>query len=164
MRRFPVLAEHPLRNRPRRGSAATELALLLPIFVTIVLGAVDFGRFAYNYIAVSNAARAAASYAMMNPPNNISSPSTAWQSSVTQRATNEISSQPGYQSSSMTPSPSVSITNTSESPYGTWQFSATVNYQFQTLISWNFNMFGTTLGIPSSLTLSKTVTMRGIRP
>lgn len=164
MRRFPELAKHASQTRLRRGSAAVELVLILPLFVTIVLGAVDFGRFAYNYIAVSNAARAAASYAMMNPPSDISSPSTAWQSSVTQRATDEISSQPSYQSASMTPAPSVSITNTSESPYGTWQFSATVNYQFRTLISWNINMFGTTLGIPSSLTLSKTVTMRGIRP
>jgi len=138
------------------------MAIILPLFVTIVLGAVDFGRFAYNYIAVSNAARAAAAYAMMNPPDNSASPSTTWQSAVTQRATNEMSSQPGFQSGSLTPS--VSIASASESPYGTWRFTTTASYPFQTLIPWNFSAFGITLGIPSNLTLSKTVTMRGIRP
>jgi Flp pilus assembly protein TadG len=42
----------------RRGASATELAIILPLFITIVLSCVDFGRFAYTYIAVSNAARA----------------------------------------------------------------------------------------------------------
>ena len=39
-------------TRRRRGAAAAELAILLPVLVTIVLGCVDFGRFVYNYIAV----------------------------------------------------------------------------------------------------------------
>jgi Flp pilus assembly protein TadG len=146
----------------RRGATAAELAIILPLFVTIVLGAVDFGRFAYTSIAVSNAARAAASYAMMNPPDNSSSPSTSWQSSVTQCATNEMSGQPGFQSGSLTTI--VSIADGDESPHGTWRFTITASYPFQTLIPWNFGMFGTTLGIPSNLTLSTTVTMRGIRP
>ena len=146
----------------RRGATATELAIILPLFVTIVLGAVDFGRFAYTSIAVSNAARAAASYAMMNPPDNSPSPSTSWQGSVTQRATDEMSGQPGFQPGGLTTS--VSIASADESPYGTWRFTTTASYPFQTLIPWNFSMFGTTLGIPSNLTLSSTVTMRGIRP
>ena len=53
-------------RRHRRGAAAVELAMILPVLMTIVLGCVDFGRFAYNYIAVTNAARAGASYAIMN--------------------------------------------------------------------------------------------------
>jgi Flp pilus assembly protein TadG len=149
-------------QRRRRGAIAAELAIILPLFVTIILGAVDFGRFAYTYIAVSNAARAAASYAMMNPPDDSSSPSTSWQNSVTQRATNEMSGQPGFQSNSLTTS--VSIASGDESPYGTWRFTTTASYPFQTLIPWNISMLGTTFGIPSNLTLSTTVTMRGIRP
>jgi Flp pilus assembly protein TadG len=146
----------------RRGATAAELAIILPLFVTIVLGAVDFGRFAYTHIAVSNAARAAASYAMMNAPDDIASPSTSWQSSVTQRATNEMSEHPGFQSGSLITS--VSIASGDESPYSTWRFITTASYPFQTLIPWNLSMFGSTLGIPSNLTLSTTVTMRGIRP
>jgi Flp pilus assembly protein TadG len=45
-------------NRSRRGAAAVEFALILPLLVTLVLACVDFGQFAYNYIAVTNAARA----------------------------------------------------------------------------------------------------------
>ena len=44
----------------RSGAVAVELALILPLLVLIVLGAVDFGRFANTYIAVTNACRAGA--------------------------------------------------------------------------------------------------------
>src|SRR5262245_51604636 len=71
-------------TRRRRGASATELAVILPLFITIVLGCVDFGRFAYTYIAVSNAARAAAAWEMMNPPGSMTSPSTGWQNQVKQ--------------------------------------------------------------------------------
>src|SRR2546423_13511130 len=50
------------RQSVRHAVAAVELAVLLPVLTTIVLGCVDFGRFAYNYIAVTNAARAGAAY------------------------------------------------------------------------------------------------------
>jgi Flp pilus assembly protein TadG len=46
--------------RRRRGAAAAELAMILPLMLILVLGCVDFGRFAYSYIAVTNAARAGA--------------------------------------------------------------------------------------------------------
>ncbi len=41
----------------RRGVAATEFALILPLFLLIVLGCIDYGRFAHTYIAVTNGAR-----------------------------------------------------------------------------------------------------------
>ena len=53
-------------RRHRRGAAAVEFAVILPLLVTIVLGCVDFGRFAYNYIALTNAARAGAAFGCMN--------------------------------------------------------------------------------------------------
>lgn len=40
------------------GSAIVELALILPIFLFLMLGVVEFGRLAYASIEVSNAARA----------------------------------------------------------------------------------------------------------
>src|SRR6516165_8835479 len=86
----------------RRGATAAEMALILPLFVMLILGCVDFGRFAYTYIAVSNAARAGASWAMMNPPDNMTTPSSGWQSQVTQAVNDEMSQQPGFQSSSLT--------------------------------------------------------------
>jgi Flp pilus assembly protein TadG len=144
-------------RRRRRGSSAVELAIILPLFMTIVLGCVDFGRFAYTYIAVTNAARAAAAWEMVNPPANAASPSTAWQNSVQQAAINEMSGQPGFQSSNLT----VTVgTITTESTYGTWRFTVTASYPFQTLVTWSLAGYG----IPHSMTLARSVTMRGIRP
>jgi Flp pilus assembly protein TadG len=149
-------------RRRRRGSSATELAIILPLFMTIVLACVDFGRFAYTYIAVTTAARAAAAWEMVNPPGNSSSPSAAWQNSVKQAAINEMSQQPGFQSSSL----QVTLTDSqknyveTESTYGTWRFTITASYPFQTLVTWSLGGYG----IPHSMTLARSVTMRGIRP
>jgi Flp pilus assembly protein TadG len=148
------------RRGHRRGASAAEMAMILPLFVTIVLGCVDFGRFAFNYIAVSNAARAGAAWTMMNPPNNMANPSAGWQSQVTQTVSNEMSLQPSFQSGSLAVS---SVTPASEAG-GTWRFTVTASYPFQTLIPWNFSWMGITVGIPHNFTLAKSVTMRGIRP
>jgi Flp pilus assembly protein TadG len=144
-------------RRPRPGASAVELALVLPLFVSIVLACIDFGRFAYNYIAVTNAARAAGAWAMMNPPANVASPSAAWTASVTQAAINEMSQQPGVKSSNITIA--IGAVET-ESPYGTWRFQVTASYPFQTLVKWGFSG----MGIPQSMTLQQTVVLRGIRP
>ena len=48
--------------RDERGSAAMEFGLLLPLLMLIVLGAIDFGRFAFSSITVTNAARTGAAY------------------------------------------------------------------------------------------------------
>jgi Flp pilus assembly protein TadG len=45
------------------GQAFVELALVLPIFLLLLVGAVEVGRLAYAAIEVSNAARAGVSYA-----------------------------------------------------------------------------------------------------
>jgi len=48
------------------GSALVELALSVPILVLLLLGAVEFGRFAYLAIELTNAAKAAAQYGAQN--------------------------------------------------------------------------------------------------
>jgi Flp pilus assembly protein TadG len=52
---------------PRRGVAAAELALILPLFVTLFVIAVDFGRVFYVEYIVINAARCGALYGGTNP-------------------------------------------------------------------------------------------------
>jgi len=42
-----------------RGAAAIELALLLPVFLVLVFGLIDFGRMLNDQIQVTNAAREA---------------------------------------------------------------------------------------------------------
>src|SRR5437016_827122 len=91
-----------VRRKPGRSAvAALELVILLPVLATIVLGCVDFGRFAYNYIAVVNSARAGAAYGMMN--NYTTSTLANWTGSnganpttgITQAARDEMAQQIG---------------------------------------------------------------------
>jgi Flp pilus assembly protein TadG len=136
--------------------SAVELALILPLLVTIVLGAVDFGRFAYNYIAVTNAARAGAAYAMMN--NYSSSTQSTWVTNITNTARQEMNGQVSYNSANLTvSSPSVSGTSLSgvtvDATTGLRQATVTVSYPFNTVVNWNFGIYQ----IPSSLTLKKTI-------
>lgn len=48
------------------GQALIELALVLPIFVLLLIGAVELARLAYASIEVSNAARAGIQYGAQN--------------------------------------------------------------------------------------------------
>lgn len=48
------------------GSAMVETALILPIFIALLLGAVELGDFAYKSSEMTNAARDAAQYASTN--------------------------------------------------------------------------------------------------
>ena len=50
------------RNKKRRekGQAMVEFAFVLPLFLLLVMGIIDFGWLFYNYISVENSARNAA--------------------------------------------------------------------------------------------------------
>ncbi len=48
------------------GQAFVELALILPVFVLLLVGAAEVGRLAYASIEVNNAARAGVAYAAQN--------------------------------------------------------------------------------------------------
>ena len=49
--------QRPVQKRRRRGTALVELALVLPIFITVILGIVEFGRAMMVAQLVTNAAR-----------------------------------------------------------------------------------------------------------
>jgi Flp pilus assembly protein TadG len=55
-----VCSSTPGRNAS--GQGLVELALALPVLILLLLGAADFGRLFYTWIAVNNAARAGAQY------------------------------------------------------------------------------------------------------
>lgn len=57
----------PRRVRSRHGQALVETALLLPLLLILLLGAVDFGRIFFGWVAVTNASRVAANYAATHP-------------------------------------------------------------------------------------------------
>jgi hypothetical protein len=113
--------------------------------VLIVLGCVDFGRFAYTYVAVTNAARAGAGYGAVHP--YAANGYAGWQAQVAQAARDEMT---GFDASQ------IQVTAEAANDSATlWRAQVTVSYPFQTLIPWP--------GIPSQLTLSRQVAMRNVR-
>jgi Flp pilus assembly protein TadG len=66
MKRWRVCSE--------RGSAAVELAILLPVIVVLVFGGVDFGRLFYAYVTVHSAAHEAAVFAARFPNGAVTTP------------------------------------------------------------------------------------------
>ena len=76
-------------NHGRRpAGAAVEMAVLLPIVMLLILGCIDFGRFAYDYIALSNAARTGAGFGSIHP--HTSATSGNWQAQVRQAIIDEM--------------------------------------------------------------------------
>jgi len=58
---------HGYRLRSTRAQAVVEFAIIIPVFLFLLLMAVDFGRVFFTYVQVSNAAREAASYGAVQP-------------------------------------------------------------------------------------------------
>src|SRR5213075_2286347 len=96
-----------MTRKNRRGAAALELAFVLPLLIFLALGCVDFGRYAYYSIAVQNAARAGAEYAIMNPYRT--SGNTAWTNAVIQATVDEMKNQTGYISAALSVTPVVTF-------------------------------------------------------
>lgn len=57
---------HFLRNE--RGATLVELAVVLPIFLLIFFGLIDFGRMAFHYVAAEKSMQVAARVAAVRPP------------------------------------------------------------------------------------------------
>jgi Flp pilus assembly protein TadG len=134
---------------PRRGASATEMALILPAIMLLVIGCVDLGRFAYHYIAVGNAARAGAGYGIMNNFNT--STQTTWTGKIQQAAIDEMTGQTSFQSNQL----SVSVNTADDLGNGDLRVQVSASYPFSTIVTWP--------GIPRPMTLTRTVSMRHIR-
>ncbi len=52
------------------GQAMVEFALILPIFLLILCGIIDFGWLFYNQLSLNNACREGARYAVVNTAEN----------------------------------------------------------------------------------------------
>jgi Flp pilus assembly protein TadG len=137
------------QKRIRRAATAFEFAVILPVLLTMVLGCVDFGRFAHSYIVVTNAARVGASYGIVNPytPETY----TLWQNGVQKAITQEMMGLSQFDAQSLKVQTTV-ISGTDSN----WSVQVQVGYPFHTLIPWP--------GIPSLLDLQQAVVMQTIRP
>jgi Flp pilus assembly protein TadG len=58
--------DRPGRQRSR-GQALVEFALVLPVFILLLAGMIDFGFGFYSYMTVINGARSGAREAILNP-------------------------------------------------------------------------------------------------
>jgi Flp pilus assembly protein TadG len=76
------MCSHRNAARDDKGQAFVELALVLPIFILLLVGAAEVGRIAFASIEVSNAARAGVSYGAQN--HATASDSTGIQTAATQ--------------------------------------------------------------------------------
>lgn len=61
-------APHPHRSRARAGSAAVELAFIIPVLLALTCGVIDFGRLLFAWNAIQKAAQVGAQAAIIRDP------------------------------------------------------------------------------------------------
>ena len=144
---MPVTRPICRRRRRRRGASAVELALILPLLITIVLGCIDFGRFAYYYISVTNAARVGAQFASFNPVTVATQP--AWEQELRQVVLAEMPKPRPDEDPITIPLAQVIVDGNFK------RAQVTVSYPFTTKVDWPF--------LPNSFSLARKVEMRVIR-
>lgn len=128
----------PQGGARRRGVAAVELALLLPILTFLLLITIDYCRLFYYSQVVTNCARNGAVYA--------SDPFAATESPYPDLATAaKADASPDIQ-------PQLNVTSTSGTDTNGTYTKVTVTYTFNTITSYP--------GIPSSVTITRTVQVR----
>jgi Flp pilus assembly protein TadG len=137
------------RRAERRGAVLIEFALILPVLVTVVLGAIDFGRFAHAHMAVTNSARVGAGYAAMHPFTT--GTQSLWQTKIRDAVKKEMQGIPNYDDTKLTMT-APQVTTDSD---GQKRVRVEVKYPFQTLVTWPF--------IPSTFSMTRAVEMRFIR-
>ena len=139
----------PRTTPKRRAASAVELAIVLPVLVLLALACLDFGRFAYHYIAVTNAARAGGEYAITTPyaPDG----AAAWKSAVEQTARAELTNQTGCDPSRLSATAAVVVEGTARRRV---RVEATYT-GFRTLASWP--------GIPDAPVMRAAVVLPAIR-
>jgi Flp pilus assembly protein TadG len=132
----------------RRGTAAVEFILILPVLMILLLGCIDFGRFPHSYLAVTNAARAGAGFGSVNPYTTATA--TTWKADIKSAVVDEMSKLNGFDKTQLTVT-SLYI----DDGNGLWRVKVTVSYPFQCVVSWP--------GLPTTMTMQQVAVMRGTR-
>jgi Flp pilus assembly protein TadG len=125
----------------KRGQSLAEFALILPVLVLLMLGAIDFGRVFFAYISVTNAARNGADYASFS--------SVAANDLTGIRAA--VVGDTGDLLNTSDSNPQVTSTTGTDSQ-GRLYADVTVTYAFSTIFPWP--------GLPDTVDVSRTVTAR----
>src|SRR6266852_5013673 len=128
----------------RRGTAAVEFALILPVLMLLLLGCIDFGRFPHSYIAVTNAARAGAGFGSVNPYTTATD--KEWNAAIKSAVVDEMTKLNGFDSTQLVV-PSTKPQN--------GNVTVTVKYPFQTVVDWSLIW----PGLPNSVTMQQVAVM-----
>ena len=139
--------------RGEGGGSLVELALVMPLFLLLMLGALDFGRAYYLSIEIAGAAHAAAVYGSQNPTDTTGmttaaqddAPNVPNLSVGTPTYGCECSDGSNY-SATCTTAPSCPSNN------AVYRVNVTVTATYTPLFPWP--------GIPSSMSLSSSASMR----
>jgi hypothetical protein len=78
------------RGSSQSGSSLVEFALLLPLMLLLVVNAVNFGAFFYDFITMTSAARSGSQYASLAGAS-VASPSPATSAQIYNLVTQDIS-------------------------------------------------------------------------
>jgi Flp pilus assembly protein TadG len=136
------------RRQHRRGAAATEFVVLLPLLIVLCLTSVDFGRFAYAYLALGNAGRTAAEVGATQSYSVGSQ--LAWRQQVEAALREDFSTTGG-----LDPDKLVMDANVEPDASGLDYITVTATYPYATLVFWP--------GIPQPLDMTRSVTFRRFR-
>jgi Flp pilus assembly protein TadG len=136
-------------RRNRRGGALVEAAICLPLLVGLVFGCVDFGRFAYTYIAVTNAVRAGAATGSVRSftPDSYSD----WELGVRQAVIAEMEGIPGFDETQLQFETPILYAD----PEQPRRFRLEISYPFETLANWPL--------VPNQVTMRRSLEMPLIR-
>lgn len=135
-------------NGRRRGAAATEAAVVLPLLLTISLAAFDFGRIFGLSAQLSNAVQAGAESAATHRPSTLAYDS--WITKTRTAVLDELSDTNDFDLSKVT----VTIDLLTDQS-GTQRVRVVANYPFKTLVQWPL--------IPNQVSLQSKLTMRQYR-
>jgi Flp pilus assembly protein TadG len=151
--------------RSQSGQSLVEVALLTPILLTLLIGGIELGRYAYLSILVGNAARAGAAYGAQSLPQSVDT------ADIQTAADNDFQNN-GQNISKLTVTSTTScgcdnggtITSASCSPKTNPTAGTCVAGHWVVMVqvtaSGTFNSIFSYPGIPSSISVSRTSTLR----
>jgi Flp pilus assembly protein TadG len=145
---FPANPSAAAINASRRGTAAVEFAICVPLLLLFALASADFGRASYYHQVVCNAARTGAESGATHKFTSYTRP--AWENAVHEAVLAEMNNIPHFDVDQMT----YQLTTTVDAD-GLARVRLGVSYPFRTAVAWP--------GLPSSVTLSKAVEYREFR-
>jgi len=142
------IASPTRRRAARRGTAATEFALVLPVLIVIALGCVDLGRGIHDQIALSNAVREGAMYGATRSVTPYSQ--STWEQEIRDRVTDELANMRDFRASDLTVDINAEMIDEEDV-----RLTITATYLFETIVDWP--------GLPHQISLRHEMSARRYR-